>query len=552
MGIPGQSHGHRDCNSHNYFGTNQRSSGILAGTGQQLQRSYFDSAPLIGLPKRLIWLGKESKAARLVDTSHFRGEYAALSYCWGGNATFMTDDSTLEQFKNEILVEKLPQTLRDAFELTRSIGLGYLWVDAICIVQGNKQEWEEESQKMGHIYANAKVVFSATSSAKVEEGMFKRRSSMSLSEDIPETGCGMRARRNLNHEIITSCRTKSNQWWEKHIEKTFPLLSRGWAFQERMLATRIVHFTPSELVWECQQIRRCECQIVESDLYPVMNKMSSALRVCLEQPNDKRGMRQMWREIVNSYSVRKLTRIEDKLPALSGIAALFKEISGDIYAAGLWTRALPFDLLWRCDQTVELQSIKKRSPTWSWISVDGAVKWPTSRLSIDEQPLIHISSTTYFEHGAVGVEFLGLDCELDGNDEYGRVRAARMKLRTRLALAKIFWESDEAWNAMYQTKWAVKAGVSPQAPFWPDLEIARRKHGSGLDHLTEELFVMEIMKPGQVPGSWEEALVVRLKPESQNEFERFGVAANVSPTSEEWRTYKSWFSSAHSQEVVLI
>jgi hypothetical protein len=97
-----------------------------------------------------------------------------------------------------------------------------------------------------------------------------------------------------------------------------------------MLATRIVHFTPSELVWECQHSRRCECRVVESSLYPAMNNLGSALRVCLEQPGDQRSMRQMWREIVNSYSVRKLTQIEDKLPALSGIATLLEERSGHL------------------------------------------------------------------------------------------------------------------------------------------------------------------------------------------------------------------------------
>ncbi len=76
-----------------------------------------------------------------------------------------------------------------------------------------------------------------------------------------------------------------------------------------------------------------------------MNNLGSVLRMCLKQTNDERSMRQMWREIVNSYSVRKLTRIEDKLPVLSGIAGLLKEFSGDTYCAGLWRRSLPFDLL---------------------------------------------------------------------------------------------------------------------------------------------------------------------------------------------------------------
>lgn len=63
----------------------------------------------------------------------------------------------------------------------------------------------------------------------------------------------------IDHEITTSCRTKPHRHWEENISVTFPLLSRAWGFQERLLATRAVHFTPSELVWECQEARWCEC-----------------------------------------------------------------------------------------------------------------------------------------------------------------------------------------------------------------------------------------------------------------------------------------------------
>jgi hypothetical protein len=263
-------------------------------------------------------------------------------------------------------------------------------------------------------------------------------------------------------------------------------------------------------------------------------------------------MRQMWREIVNSYSVRKLTLIEDKLPALSGIASLLKEKSGDAYTAGLWRSSLPFDLLWRCDQSGDLQRRKTRSPSWSWISVDGAVKWPASQHPNEEQPLRYISSTTYFECGADGIDVCEVECELDGDDEYGRVRAGRIKVKTRLALATIHYVSDQTWNEMYGTEWAVQAGGSDAAPFWPDINQEGLQRDPGRNYMPDGLHIMEIMRSQGVPGSWEEALVVRLKCGSDPEYERVGVAANVSPTSRRWTTVKSWFNSPHSDEVTLI
>jgi hypothetical protein len=160
---------------------------------------------------------------------------------------------------------------------------------------------------------------------------------------------------------------------------------------------------------------------MESNLYPVTNNLGPALWLCLKQTNDERSMRRMWREIVNSYSVRKLTQIDDKLPALSGIAGLLRDSSGDTYCAGLWGKSLPFDLLWRCNQSGDLQTRKTRVPSWSWISVGGAVKWPVCQNPDEEQPLKYIRSTTYFECGAEGIEVLNVDCKLDGEDAYGRV-----------------------------------------------------------------------------------------------------------------------------------
>lgn len=556
---------HPECNSHNFFGAQAGRAEIFgkyAGSRwwQAFRRMVTAVSSLFWihwkerkskvqhnrlspiLPKRMILLGEKAKTARLKNTAeNTTVPYAALSYCWGDNATFMTVKDTLEKYEKDIPIEELPQTLKDAFCLTKELGLDYLWVDAICIVQGDGTEWKEESQKMGHIYSNAKIVLAATTSRNVQDGMFIDRSATPLSRDIKASRGSMRARRNLNHEIIISCRTKSDYWWNKYIKTTFPLLSRGWGFQERMLATRIVHFTPTELVWECQRSRRCECRVMESTLYPVMNNLGSALRICLKQTSDDRSMRQMWREIVNSYSVRELTRINDKLPALSGIAGLFKDCSSDTYCAGLWEKSLPFDLLWRCDQSGNLQPKKTRSPSWSWISVDGAVKWPVCQNPNEEQPLKYIRSTTYFECDAEGIEV-------------GNVEAGKIELRTRLKPATIRRTLGDSWREMFGTEWEVNVNNSKPAPFWPDIS----ENGLQLDPCRcqdeepHDFHIMEVMKSRNAPGSWEEALVVRLIYESKDEYERVGVAANVPSNVTPWTTERSWFDSPFSREITLV
>jgi hypothetical protein len=214
---------HPECNSHNFFGGQvpqakiSRKVAVSAGESET-ERDKF--API--LPKRMILLGEKAKTARLVDIhSNTRVPYAALSYCWGEKATFMTEKHTLSGFKQNIPMDKLPQTIKDAFCLTKELGLDYLWIDAICIVQKEKEEWEEESQKMGHIYSNAKIVLAATRSSNVHDGMYTQRSVTPLSKDIEAPGGSMRARRNLNHGVIVSCRTKSDCWWGRCIKAAF-------------------------------------------------------------------------------------------------------------------------------------------------------------------------------------------------------------------------------------------------------------------------------------------------------------------------------------------
>jgi hypothetical protein len=506
-------------------------------------------------PKRLILLYPELDGARLI--SYPVGSavaYAALSYCWGGNGTFKTDAKSLKAFEENIPLEQLPQTLRDAFSLTKKIGLNYLWVDAICIVQGSqleeKQEWEQESRKMGRIYSDAKIVLAATRTLNVHEGIFQPRPKISLSNDIKTPS--ICARRNLNHEIITSCRTKSDKWWETNINGTFPLLSRGWGFQERMLATRLVHFTPTEMVWECQSTRKCECHVVESNLYAELNNMFAALRTFLSKPFDEVAKRQMWRELVRSYSVRRLTQIDDKLPALSGIAELFKKKSGDHYAAGLWRNSLPFDLLWRCDQSGDLKDRKTRSPSWSWISVDGAIKWPVSQQPVPNTSLEYISSVTYFEGGSEGIKICDVSCELDGLNEFGKVKSGRIRLMTRLVRARVHFVPKTEWNDAFGTRWAIEVEGSNITPFWPDI-TEKGLNCSFLSHeASKRVYVMEVMRSG-MEWSWEEGLVVKLVDGSGSDYERVGVSANVIVDGAgQWTTRKSWFNEVYPHELTLI
>jgi len=209
---------------------------------------------------------------------------------------------------------------------------------------------------------------------------------------------------------------------------------------------------------------------------------------------------------------------------------------------------MPFDLLWRYDQSAALKDTKARSPSWSWISVDGAIKWPLSR-HLDEQPLKpYIISTTYFEDGAEGVK---VDCEWQ-SDTSG---PWKLKVQTRLVPVKIQETSDQTWVTQFETKWAVQVGDSELSPFWPDINLKNLLCANSNDANPSRLYLIEIMKPrvesGEVlPGYSEEALVVRRNSRSRIEYERVGVSANVTRTS--WTTRGSWFGGVQYADIILI
>ena len=89
-------------------------------------------------------------------------EYVALSYCWGESQPVTTTQATLEQYKSRLPVNTLPQSIWDAIWVTETLGFSYLWVDCICIVQGDEQDWIEESQQMANVYSCAELVIAAT------------------------------------------------------------------------------------------------------------------------------------------------------------------------------------------------------------------------------------------------------------------------------------------------------------------------------------------------------------------------------------------------------
>ncbi|ORX96794.1 heterokaryon incompatibility protein-domain-containing protein [Clohesyomyces aquaticus] len=210
------------------------------------------------LPKRVLSLlpGQGSRVeVKLMTDHHEYAPYAALSHRWGDHQTCVTNTSTLRKHEEGIPWEAIPRTFRDAMRFALKLNIPYIWIDSLCIIQDDALDWEIESSKMAEIYENSYLTLAATASPNDSQGCFTNPtgdaaiSEWHIPRAYPDT-CLLAARKPIQH-------------WDTlllgRLLQRFPLLSRAWVFQERLLSPRVLHFCGSELVWECRVVSSCEC-----------------------------------------------------------------------------------------------------------------------------------------------------------------------------------------------------------------------------------------------------------------------------------------------------
>ncbi|KAL0472923.1 heterokaryon incompatibility protein domain-containing protein [Neurospora intermedia] len=234
------------------------------------------------LPSRVIDVGplSGSVGARLVESNGNRGSLKA-------ERPYLTTTKTLEKHLSALPWDSLPKTLQDSIRLTRAIGVRYLWIDSLCIIQDSNDDWEKEAARMGTLYAQARLVIAATLGADAEAGLFPF-----------QTYIYRPGRPGAASSLYFSKLPKERG----SPQPDFPLFTRGWAMQEWVLARRIVFWTQDRMCWQCA--RNC----VGDD-----GKIMMTASGLFERYNT-------WKEIVTGYSGRELTFPTDKLVAISGIA----------------------------------------------------------------------------------------------------------------------------------------------------------------------------------------------------------------------------------------
>lgn len=207
------------------------------------------------LPTRLIDVGKDDfEPIRLVETRPasvqvppVTGPYIALSHRWGElnpEQRFCTHEDNIEQRKTYIGYDSLPRTFQDAVRITRALRVRYLWIDSLCIIQEDPDDWATESGRMGEVFSNAYCTIAASSASSSLTGFLGPRRprdviQLSTPDGVPlylaEAVDDFRA--DVEHSILSS---------------------RGWVLQERALSRRTIYFTSTQVYWECGKGVVCE------------------------------------------------------------------------------------------------------------------------------------------------------------------------------------------------------------------------------------------------------------------------------------------------------
>jgi len=222
----------------------------------------------------------------------------------------------------------------------------------------------------------------------------------------------------------------------------FPLASRGWALQERLLSTRIVHYTAGELVWECKTGAECQCGRVGRNLLSTSRRdwadaRRRLLKLKLEASlkSNRRAVVDMWKLLVFQYTARSLTYQSDRLPALSGLAKRFGRYEMGRYYAGLWETKFAEQLLWGVVDHGPWSNRDKDyvAPTWSWASVKERVYLGST---LSDRNKVGLQSPSYDLIGeVVSVEAMPL-----GLDGTGAVEDGVLTIRGMTVNATIEWE----------------------------------------------------------------------------------------------------------------
>ncbi|KAK4226554.1 heterokaryon incompatibility protein-domain-containing protein [Podospora fimiseda] len=347
--------------------------------------------------------------------------YLTLSHRWGNPPKLLLTSQTnylLSQDITPYLVGCAEAAVfRHAIHVTRGLGYRYIWIDALCIMQDNAAEKTVDIMQMDQVYTNSSLNISA-SEANVSKGLVFDRDLASINP--------CEATITIDSEDSGTQKAISLQAFaeDSHAAHAVgPLYGRGWVYQERLLAPRIVHFLQDQVYWECHGLDASE---IHSRGYQDGHERQTRATAALTKDTPADELERRWFRLVEEYTSTSLTFPDDRLLAMSALA---KQASGIMqldpndYLAGLWKGNLLASLVWReakYEEGSEPENLNdlvmetKVAPSWSWASLMGLVSWPQNSEYVRVVP---------------GVELLDVQVDRISQNLFDGTNLCRLRLR---------------------------------------------------------------------------------------------------------------------------
>jgi hypothetical protein len=396
-----------------------------------------------GLPTRLLDLGSiRGQLPRVIETRDLQGErlaelsYVALSHMWGDPNVSEPPTQTVKANLADRLkgVSNLSRNFIEAAKLCRRLGQRYIWIDSLCIVQDDAEDWRREAATMHSVYRMASFTLVLTGSTSPQDGFLRRTVSHVPAIKIhhrfwPDSAC--------TFVLAPISKQLGSGVWDGDVEQSRWNM-RGWTMQERSLSLRSLHIACNQIYFECRtgilseengckRAGKWSSWTLWPQPPPRLQGGIESLGVLLNQPLQDlkedladfetfglkldqtwaepehplrfragtatplaelgtlrrmaEGHRQEWRSywgrVVEQYSRRQLTRGSDKLVAIESIASDVIAQTGDRYDlwSGVWRHDAPVGLTWCVEQGMPRRNLQSQVPSWSWASLDGQIGW---------------------------------------------------------------------------------------------------------------------------------------------------------------------------------
>jgi hypothetical protein len=362
------------------------------------------------MPTRIIKIFDSGKRIEIVEKNP-QAAYAALSYCWGGPQRITLSKARVKNGQLSFDTSTLPQTLQDAVRVCSELGLSFLWVDALCIIQDVPEDKATEIGQMAKIYENSYVAIMASRAKSVEEGFLHPRSHFGADGRSPGFRLQYETKNGRRGSVVLVEESSSQTYAD-------PLSLRAWAYQEFILSPRILDYGELRTTWICW-----------ADINPTDGFLSTPTSYWSRQrfqqiisPSIKANSvspRQLWSTLVLCYMRSSITDPYDRLPALAGIAERLNTIMKDEYIAGCWKSNIWLDLLWwHEDGRSRTRPARYFAPSWSWASIpDGNLNCMSTRSCVVDE----------------GFEVLHHDIKLSyPQSQYGTVTGGFLLLQGRI------------------------------------------------------------------------------------------------------------------------